>query len=107
MTQLPEPVAAYFACAPDADADALAAIFTTDAIVRDEHREHRGIAAIRAWRMDTMQRTPFTARPLSVAAQAGGVVVPAEVTGAFPGSPLTLDHAFTLRDGRIAALTIG
>ena len=107
MTNLPDPVAAYFALAPDADADALTAIFTTDAIVSDEHRDHQGIAAITAWRVDTMQRTPFVARPLSVEVQDGQVIVPAEVTGAFPGSPLTLDHAFKLRDGRIAQLAIG
>ncbi|NDV86833.1 nuclear transport factor 2 family protein [Aurantimonas aggregata] len=106
MTILPKPIEAYFASAPDADFDALAAIFTEDAVVHDEGKQHEGIAAIRAWRLDTMQRTPFTSRPLSVETRNDEMIVPAEVTGAFPGSPVTLDHAFTLRDGRIALLAI-
>jgi hypothetical protein len=35
------------------------------------------------------------------------VIIPTEVTGDFPGSPLTLNHRFTLRDDRISALEIG
>ncbi len=106
MPDLPEPVAAYFSSDTAADLKALGAIFTPDAIVKDEARTHRGLAAIRTWRIDTMARTPFTARPLRVEERKGRVVVPTEVSGSFPGSPLTLEHRFTLRDGRISALEI-
>ncbi len=106
MLLLPDPVAAYFALAPAAETSDLAAIFAADAVVQDERQEHRGLAAIRDWRLDTMARTPFTARPLSVEDQGGVLLVPAEVTGSFPGSPLTLVHRFTLRDDRIAVLEI-
>lgn len=106
MSRLPDPVAAYFALAPEAETSDLAVVFAADAVVRDERREHRGLAAIRNWRVDTMTRTPFIARPLSVTEQDGTLVVPTEVSGAFPGSPLTLVHRFTLRDDLIAALEI-
>ncbi|MGA0597517.1 nuclear transport factor 2 family protein [Enterovirga sp. CN4-39] len=106
MPDLPGPVAAYFASDTAADVETLAAIFATDAIVEDEAKTHRGLAAIRAWRVDTMTRTPFTARPLRAEERDGRVVVPTEVSGSFPGSPLTLEHRFTLRDGRISALEI-
>ena len=104
---LPESIAAYFASEPDATEGALASIFTANAVVHDEGKEHRGLDAIRDWRIDTMRRTPFTARPLSIAEKDGVVIVPTEVAGSFPGSPLTLNHCFTLRDGRVAALEIG
>ena len=106
MSRLPAPLAAYFTLAADAETAGIATVFVADAIVRDEGREHRGLAAIRNWRVDTMARTPFTARPLSVTEQDGTLVVPTEVSGTFPGSPLTLVHRFTLRDDRVAALEI-
>ncbi|WP_159993942.1 nuclear transport factor 2 family protein [Roseomonas sp. 18066] len=107
MPHLPHPVATYFGLAPDANLVALASVFAAEAVVHDEARDHRGIQAIRDWRVDTMARTPSTARPLSVEARGNTVIVPAEVTGEFPGSPLTLNHRFTLRDGRVAELEIG
>jgi hypothetical protein len=107
MPNLPAPLSAYFAADPHADIETLRAIFTEDAIVQDEAKTHRGLDAIRHWRVDTITRTPFTARALDVTEAANGtLVVPTEVSGAFPGSPLVLDHRFTLRDGRIATLEI-
>lgn len=106
MPLLPEPIATFFALPSDADAARLGHVFTDDAVVRDESHEHRGIPAIRAWRIDAMARTPFTARPLSVEQRGDDTIVPTEVTGAFPGSPVVLSHRFTLRDDRIAALEI-
>lgn len=106
MPQLPRPIATYFALAPDADRATLDTVFADDAVVHDEAREHRGIQAIQDWRIDTMARTPFTARPVSLEEQDGTILVSAEVTGAFPGSPLTLGHRFTLQGERITALEI-
>jgi hypothetical protein len=106
MSRLPDLITTYFGLAPDADTAALAVVFADNAVVLDEEKEHRGIGAIRAWRVGTMARTPFTARPLSVVEEHGVLAVPTEVTGSFPGSPLTLVHRFTLRDGRVAALEI-
>jgi hypothetical protein len=107
MLSAPDALALYFNLAADATVAELGAVFTDDAVVRDEARHHRGLLAIRDWRTETMARTPFTARPLSVETQDGVLTVPAKVTGTFPGSPLTLTHRFTLRDGRISALEIG
>jgi hypothetical protein len=107
MPHLPPAIAAYFAAAPDADTATLGNIFTADAHVHDERHDHDGIDAIRAWRIDAATKTPFTARPLEPIDADGMIVVPVEVSGAFPNSPLLLDHRFTLADGRIASLIIG
>ena len=106
MLNAPEALALYFDLAADATMAELSTVFTEDAVVRDEAKHHRGLVAIRDWRVETMARTPFTTRPLSVEPGDGSFSVPAEVTGSFPGSPVKLTHRFTLRDGRIAALEI-
>ncbi|TRW14755.1 nuclear transport factor 2 family protein [Glacieibacterium frigidum] len=107
MPEIPPVIAAYFGTPPDAGADMLRAIFTDDAHVRDEAHDHVGIDAIRAWRVETYARTPFTVRPLEQRTAGHAVVVRAEVSGTFPGSPVMLDHRFELTGGRIASLDIG
>lgn len=106
MSNLPKPLDTYFALEPGSDPSLLDGLFAADASVNDERQTHHGIAAIKAWRDDVMKRTPSTARPLSLEERDGRLVVLAEVSGDFPGSPVTLDHFFTLRDGRIATLEI-
>ncbi len=106
MQELPSAIAAYFASEKSTDADALSACYSDDAIVHDEKREYCGIDAITAWRLDTQARTPFTTRPLELKERDGRFVVATEVSGAFPNSPVMLDHAFTLANGRITALDI-
>jgi hypothetical protein len=44
--------------------------------------------------------------PLDVADRDGKTVLKAQLTGDFPGSPVTLDFAFVLKDGKIASLQI-
>lgn len=106
MVDLPPVIAAYFETPHDADVGQLTRLFAADARVHDEHNDYRGLDAVRAWRVDTHTKTPFTVRPVSVQERGGKHVVAAEVSGAFPGSPVMLDHSFTLADGRIAALEI-
>jgi hypothetical protein len=65
-----------------------------------------GLDAIRAWRVETYAKTPFTIRLLDLHDRDGALVVPVEVSGAFPNSPVVLDHTFTLIDGRISSLDI-
>lgn len=53
-----------------------------------------------------MARTPFRARPTRMEERGDAVVVTTEVSGSFPGSPVMLDHRFSLRDGRITSMEI-
>jgi len=106
MLNLPSVIAAYFQVAPDAEITALAEVFAPDAHVHDENNDFHGIAAIREWRVKTYAATPFVVRPVDLVEQDGTFIVRAEVSGAFPGSPVLLNHKFTLRDGRIASLDI-
>ena len=63
-------------------------------------------AIIMASRRETNETTPFTAVPKSLEENGAVLVVHAEVSGSFPGSPVMLGHYFRLRDGKIEELEI-
>ena len=104
---LPPAIAAYFSSQATRQPFAQADCFAADAVVHDESTNHVGLAAISAWQLDTMRKTPFSARPTALTELDGNRVVTVEISGAFPGSPVTLDHVFTLRNSVISALKIG
>ncbi|WP_294641383.1 nuclear transport factor 2 family protein [uncultured Aureimonas sp.] len=106
MLTLPQTIGDYFALPTNASLAALSRVLDEDIVVRDEHRTYEGLTAVRDWRIDTMARTPSRARPTCVEEHGDTVVVTAEVSGNFPGSPVMLDHRFSLRDARITALEI-
>jgi len=105
--QLSPPIATYFEADRRHDADALAAAFSDDAVVRDEGAEHAGPEAIRAWWLAAKARYRHVAEPLDATEADGTTVVRARVSGEFPGSPATLTFVFTLAGARITRLEIG
>lgn len=102
---LPDPVAAYFE-ADKRDADALAQCFAETAIVIDEGHTHRGRAAIRQWKSESSAKYNYTSEPIAVESRDGATIVTGHVVGNFPGSPVDLRYAFTLKAGKIASLEI-
>ncbi|MBR0643412.1 nuclear transport factor 2 family protein [Plastoroseomonas hellenica] len=104
---LPAPVAAYYAAKNRHDIDAMLAPFAPDATVLDEGETLRGHAAIRRWMEETTRKYRVTVAVAEVSEVDGRVLVAADVSGTFPGSPARLRFAFTLDGGRIARLEIG
>jgi hypothetical protein len=103
--ELPAPIAAYFA-ADAADAHGVARCFTENAVVVDEHREHRGRRAIARWKAEATTKYHYTSEPLTVDVSGADVIVAARVTGDFPGSPIELRYRFVLDGDKIARLEI-
>jgi hypothetical protein len=103
---VPQPVAAYLAAEAAKDADAIARCFAHDGSVRDEGREHRGRGAIRQWKTAADAKYQYLLTPLGVRVEGNKVTVRARLTGDFPGSPIELDHVFTLSNDEIASLEI-
>jgi len=103
---LPSPVAAYFAAEKAGDADALARCFTEDGVVRDEGGEFVGVTAIREWNAAARLKYHHMVEPLSVQESGGQTIVIGRVSGDFPNSPITLEHAFVLEGDKIATLVI-
>lgn len=102
---LPEPIAGYFA-ADAADGAAVARCFTADAVVVDEKKTYTGRDAIAAWKSEASAKYEYVAEPTAIEDQDGSLIVTAHLTGNFPGSPVDLRYAFTLRDDAIARLEI-
>lgn len=107
MVDLPTPVREYFDSRNAFDAGAALARFGDDASVEDEGVERHGTDSIREWIEETQTKYHPTFE-IQAAEQAGDrLVVSTIVSGAFPGSPLGIDHAFVLSGEKITRLVIG
>ncbi len=89
----------YFASENAHDTSAIEECFATNATVRDEGRTIKGVAEIKAWRVETGERYHHSVEPLAISTRDGNVVVTGRVSGTFPGSPITLDHIFETEGG--------
>ncbi len=105
-TTLNRPIADYFAGANAQDANAVAACYSEDAVVRDEGQTRQGIPAIGEWAEEVSRKYRPMVEVLAVAETDGRTVVTGRVSGNFPGSPLDLRYAFTLNGEKIARLEI-
>ena len=106
-TQIPQIIETYFRASNADDINALVSCFSGDAVVTDENETHRGAAAIKAWSVNVRKKYQFKAEVLRVAHKPDAVVVTANLSGTFPGSPVDLDFKFTLKGDLIASLEIG
>jgi hypothetical protein len=104
--RLPKAIELFMSSENAHDADALAACFASDATVRDEGRTRKGLTDIAAWRRETTEKYRHTVEPVAVAERDGKMIVATKISGGFPGSPITLDFAFQLEDGKISSLEI-
>jgi hypothetical protein len=103
---LPATIGLYFASENSHDPSVIEQCFATGAGVRDESRNITGVAAIKAWRIETGEKYRHIVEPLSVSTRDAKVVVTARVSGNFPRGPIKLEHVFEIEDGRIASLEI-
>jgi hypothetical protein len=102
---LPAPIDVYFA-SENAHDPSIDRCFAADAIVRDECRIIKGVAAIKAWRVETGEKYRHAVEPLSLSLQDGRVAVLARISGEFPGSSIRLQHIFEINGDRIVSLEI-
>jgi hypothetical protein len=105
-TDLPPVMAAFFRAHNTGQTADFNQLFTADALVTDESHEYRG-AEIKAWIDGAIAKYRAVADVTELAEAGGRTIATAQVSGNFPGSPARIRYKFTLRDGKIAALTIG
>jgi ketosteroid isomerase-like protein len=103
---VPDTIAAYLAAEEAKDADALSRCFTEDGTVRDEGREYRGRNSIRQWKQEVDTKYLYVLQAVNAQMQGEKVNVRVRLTGDFPGSPVEVDHIFTLSNDKIASLEI-
>ncbi|WP_055045780.1 nuclear transport factor 2 family protein [Devosia sp. A16] len=105
--KLPPGIQAYFDADNARSAEAVAAAFTDDAVVRDAGETRVGREAIRDWKIETDSKYSSTlAEPFLVSTENGRTLVTGHVSGDFPGSPVDLRYFFVLRGDKIAELEI-
>jgi hypothetical protein len=94
----------YFELATLPDTDAYFAQFTPDAVVEDEGKERHGIAEIRTWRTE-VPSVKYDVK--SLAENTASADAQVDISGDFPGSPVTLSFHFEYADdSRIKVLRI-
>jgi SnoaL-like domain len=105
--RLPKPIELYFAAENANRPDDLTACIAADATVFDEGRTYHGLAAIKAWKVETKAKYNHTAEPLELAERDGRFVAKCRLAGTFPGSPIVVEFAFELEGDKIKSLAIG
>ena len=107
IEDLPESIAAYVRGKNLRDADLALSGFAGDATVRDESHVHKGHTAIRRWMAQTAEKYSDHTKIKAVAVEGESVRLTAEVSGTFPGSPVTLTYRFKMKGGLVQSLEIG
>ena len=110
MTSLLPPIAAdYVTSINDHDPAAFHALFAEDAVVNDNGREFRSLAAIKEWSSREIFDADVTLEVLDVLDEDNQVTVRTKVDGNFDRTglpnPVIIDHRLKVQGGKIADLT--
>src|SRR5438093_13721120 len=103
---LPRTIQNYIDASNAHDVQSILACFADDATVRDENTTHRGKIDIEHWATETIEKYKFQFKALSIEEHDREILVRIEISGTFPGSPISLDYRFALTTGKIASLII-
>lgn len=103
---LSKPIAAFFQLSKRASQDELKHVFSDTAHIIDEQKDHVGFPDIATWWRETNEKTPFESVPMKSRTENDLIIVTAEVSGSFPGSPIMLDHRFRVKDDKVVELEI-
>ena len=103
--KLSPPVEAFF-LANQGTGEFIAECFTSDAVVRDEGRTHRGVAENHQWRAGVAAQFTYTCEPLKVEHENDSTTVTCHLEGDFPGNTIDLRFIFGLAGDKIATLEI-
>jgi ketosteroid isomerase-like protein len=103
---LPPIVKDYINASNAHDVKSILACFTDDAEVRDENATMHGKIDIERWATETIEKYKFHFRPLGTEGHDCESIVRVEISGTFPGSPISLDYHFVLAKDKIASLII-
>ena len=104
--RLATPITLYIAAENRGDVEAMAQCFAEDAVVRDEGKTIKGLAAIKQWKAETKRKYQHSIEALASVQKDGKTIVTNRLTGNFPGSPIELQFIFKLDGDKIASLEI-
>ena len=103
---LPKVISELVKAQNEFDSTAYANCFAETAIVHDEGKVHTGRTEIEHWIAESNEKYQSTMKPLDFQENGTSGVLSTEVSGTFPGTPLTLKFHFTIIDGLIQSLKV-
>src|SRR5437763_8677895 len=103
---LPSKIQNYIDASNAHDVPSILACFTDDETVRDENTTHHGKIDIERWATETIEKYKFQFKPLSAEQRDNETLVAVQISGTFPGSPVTVGYHFGMADEKIASLII-
>jgi hypothetical protein len=103
---LPPVISRYIEASNAHDVEAIVDCFADDAVVRDENATRHGKIDIGCWATETIQKYKFQFKLLRADVRGAETILSVEVSGSFPGSPVTLDCHFTIANDKIQSLII-
>jgi len=104
---LPAVITAYLAAHRARDVETALAVFTADAVVRDDGHTYRGTGEIRGWLDSAGAEYTFTTSLTGVSStDAAHYDVRQRLEGDFPGGVVDLHYRFTLRGAAVSELVI-
>lgn len=103
---LPKVVSDLVKAQNEFDSKAYADCFTETAIVHDEGKVHTGRTEIEHWIAESNEKYRSTMKPLDFQKNGISGILSTEISGTFPGSPLTLKFHFEIIDGLIQSLKV-
>jgi ketosteroid isomerase-like protein len=103
---LPRPIQNYIDASNAHDVPSILTCFADDATVRDENATHHGKSNIERWLRTTIEKYKFQFKPLSTEDRDNETIVVVQISGTFPGSPITLDYRFAIANEKVASLII-
>ena len=103
---LPRPIQSYLDASNAHNVQSILTCFADDAMVRDENTRHCGTIDIERWLRTTIEKYKFQFKPLGAEEHDNETIVAVQISGTFPGSPITLDYHFTVAHEKIASLII-
>jgi ketosteroid isomerase-like protein len=104
--KLPPVIQNYVEVSNRHDVKPILACFADNALVHDEGKDFRGKKMIEDWIVKTIDKYKFHFDPVTVREDGAEIVVAIEVSGTFPGSPVTPDYHFVIENDNILSLTI-
>lgn len=104
--KLPQLIADFVQAKNNYDTEALAIYFANNAVVHDEGQEIHGVHAIKEWNKKNNKKYQDTLEVTHIVEHGNEVILTAQVSGNFEGSPVPLNFHFTIKDDKITVLNI-
>jgi ketosteroid isomerase-like protein len=104
--KLPPIIQKYVEASNRHDVRSILSCFSDGAVVRDEGETLHGKQAIEGWIVKTIEKYKFQFKPIGVRQDDTELVLAIEVSGTFPGSPVTPGYHFTIESDKIGSLVI-